>query len=164
MPYPTIENYPYLKLTFDSKEVILDQFVSYERKVLQGAKVDYSFSGNASIRRAPHEPKHLWTVTALASWTQRKQFLALAKLADYQLFAPPFNAYKITLDDVFLSFTEPSRTRPKADPFQEVGEQGEIEYFAQFLVTIDQESITETPLGDWVQLAFTMNELEKLTA
>lgn len=163
MPYPTIENYPYLKLTYGSSSVTFDQLSAYDRKVLQGAKVDYSFSGNATIRRTPHEPKHLWTVTAIASWSQRSRFDSLVKQADRQLFTPPFNAYKITLDDVQFSFIEPEITRPKAVDFQETGEDGEIEYFAKFLVSIDLETVSYSSLGDWVQIAFTMNELEKLT-
>lgn len=163
MPYPTIEDYPYLKLEIDSKSVTLGQFTSYSRKVVHGAKIDYAFSGNAVIKRTPHEPKHLWSVTALANWEERKQFLLLAKLADTKIFAPPFNAYKITLSDVFLSLIEPTISRPKANDYQLIGAIGDIEYFAKFLVGIDLSSIEEQPLGDWVQLSFTMNELEKLT-
>jgi hypothetical protein len=163
MPYPTIEDYPYLKLEIDGKSVILNQFTSYSRKRLHGANVDYAFSGNANIKRTPHEPKHLWTVTALIDWTTRNQFLLLTELADIKIFTPPFNAYKITLSDVFLSLVEPSISRPKAEPFQSVGMIGDIEYFAKFLVAIPLSSIEEQPNGDWVELSFIMNELEKLT-
>lgn len=163
MPYPTIEDYPYLQLDIDGKSVKLNQFTSYFRKVLHGAKIDYAFSGNAIVKRTPHEPKHLWTVTALVDWETRNQFLLVTKLADTKIFAPPFDAYKITLSDVFLSIIEPSISRPKADPFETVGMIGDIEYFAKFLVEIDLSSIEEQPLGDWVQLSFIMNELEKLT-
>jgi len=162
MPYPTIEEYPYLQLDIDGKSVKLNQFTSYSRKVLHGAKVDYAFSGNAFIKRTPHEPKHLWTVTALVDWTTRNQFLFVAKLADTKIFTPPFDAYKLTLSDVFLSIVEPSISRLKADVFQVTGEIGDIEYFAKFLVAIDLSSIEEQSLGNWVQLSFTMNELEKL--
>lgn len=162
MPYPTIEDYPYLQLDIDGKSVKLNQFTSYSRKVVHGAKIDYAFSGNAIVKRTPHEPKHLWTVTALVDWATRNQFLLIAKLADTKIFAPPFNAYKLTLSDVFLSIIEMTISRPKADPFQSVGMIGDIEYFAKFLVAIDLSSIEEQPLGDWVQLSFTMNELEKL--
>jgi hypothetical protein len=164
MPYPTIEEYPYLQLDIDSKSVKLNQFTSYSRKVLHGAKIDYAFSGNAIVKRTPHEPKHLWTVTALVDWATRNQFLSVTKLADTKIFAPPFNTYKITLSDVFLSIIEPSISRPKADPFETVGMIGDIEYFAKFLVAIDLSSIEEQPNGDWVELSFIMNELEKLTA
>ncbi|TAG98734.1 MAG: hypothetical protein EAZ18_00215 [Oscillatoriales cyanobacterium] len=163
MPYPTIENYPYLKLEIDSKSVTLSQFTNYSRKGLHGAKIDYAFSGNAIVKRTPHEPKHLWAVTALASWEERNQFLLLAKLADTKIFTPPFDTYKITLSDVFLSLIEPTVSRPKAHDYQSVGMIGDIEYFAKFLVGIDLSSIEERPLGDWVELSFTMNELEKLT-
>lgn len=163
MPYPTIEEYPYVQLDIDSKSVKLNQFTSYSRKVLHGAKIDYAFSGNAIVKRTPHEPKHLWTVTALVDWGTRNQFLLITKLADTKIFAPPFNAYKLTLSDVFLSIVEPSISRPKANVFQSIGEIGDVEYFAKFLVSIDLSSIEEQPLGDWVQLSFTMNELEKLT-
>ncbi|MEG5173280.1 hypothetical protein [Microcoleus sp. B3-D7] len=163
MPYPTIEDYPYLQLDIDGKSVKLNQFTSYSRKVLHGAKIDYAFSGNAIVKRTPHEPKHLWTVTALVDWATRNQFLLVAKLADTEIFAPPFNGYKLTLSDVFLSIIEPSISRPKADVFQSVGMIGDIEYFAKFLVAIDLSSIEEQPLGDWVQLSFIMNELEKFT-
>ena len=163
MPYPTIEDYPYLQLDIDGKSVKLNQFTSYSRKVVHGAKIDYAFSGNAIVKRSPHEPKHLWTVTALVDWATRNQFLLIAKLADTKIFAPPFNAYKLTLSDIFLSTIESTISRPKADPFQSVGMIGDIEYFAKFLVAIDLSSIEEQPLGDWVQLSFIMNELEKLT-
>jgi hypothetical protein len=163
MPYPTIEDYPYLQLDIDGKSVKLNQFTSYSRKVIHGAKIDYSFSGNAIAKRTPHEPKHLWTVTALVDWETRNQFLFVAKLADTKIFVPPFNAYKLTLSDVFLSIIESSISRPKADLFQTIGMIGDIEYFAKFLVAIDLNSIEEQPLGDWVQLSFIMNELEKLT-
>ena len=163
MPYPTIEDYPYLQLDIDGKSIKLSQFTSYSRKVVHGAKIDYAFSGNAIVKRSPHEPKHLWTVTALVDWATRNQFLLIAKLADTKIFAPPFNAYKLTLSDIFLSTIESTISRPKADPFQSVGMIGDIEYFAKFLVAIDLSSIEEQPLGDWVQLSFIMNELEKLT-
>ncbi|MEG3875782.1 hypothetical protein QT972_00160 [Microcoleus sp. herbarium7] len=163
MPYPTIEEYPYLQLDIDGKSVKLNQFTSYSRKVLHGAKIDYAFSGNAIVKRTPHEPKHLWTVTALVDWATRNQFSLVTKLADTKIFAPPFNAYKLTLSDVFLSIIEPSISRPKAHPFETVGMIGDIEYFAKFLVAIDLSSIEEQPLGDWVQLSFMANELEKLT-
>ncbi len=163
MSYSTIEDYPYLQLDIDGKSVKLNQFTSYSRKVLHGAKIDYAFSGNAIVKRTPHEPKHLWTVTALVDWTTRNQFLLVTKLADTKIFAPPFNAYKLTLSDVFLSVIEPSISRTKADSFQTVGMIGDIEYFAKFLVAIDLSSIEEQPLGDWVQLSFIINELEKLT-
>lgn len=162
MPYPTIEGYPYLQLDIDGKSVKLNQFTDYSRKVLHGAKIDYAFSGNAIVKRTPHEPKHLWTVTALVDWATRNQFLLVTKLADTKIFAPPFDSYKLTLSDVFLSIIESSISRPKADPFQTIGMIGDIEYFAKFLVAIDLSSIEEQPLGDWVQLSFTMNELEKL--
>lgn len=164
MSYPTIEDYPYLKLEIDNKSVILNQFTSYTRKRLHGAKVDYAFSGNANIKRTPHEPKHLWTVTTLASWEQRNQFLLITELADTNIFVPPFNNYKITLSDVFLSLVEPSISRPKADVFESTGTIGDTEYFAKFLVKIDLSSIEEQPSGVWVELSFIMNELEKLTA
>jgi hypothetical protein len=163
MPYPTIEDYPYLQLDIDGKSVKLNQFTSYSRKVLHGAKIDYAFSGNAIVKRTPHEPKHLWTVTALVDWATRNQFSLITKLADTKIFAPPFNSYKLTLSDIFLSIIEPTISRPKADVFQSVGMIGDIEYFAKFLVAIDLSSIEEQPLGDWVQLSFIMNELEKLT-
>jgi hypothetical protein len=163
MPYPAIEDYPYLKLEIDNKSVVLNQFTNYSRKVLHGAKIDYAFSGNAVVKRTPHESKHLWTVTALADWEQRKQFLLLAKLADAKIFTPPFSTYKLTLSDVFLSVVELNISRPKADNYQSVSTIGDIEYFAKFLVSIDLSLIEEQPLGDWVQLSFTMNELEKLT-
>jgi hypothetical protein len=44
-----------------------------------------------------------------------------------------------------------------------VGMIGDVEYLVRFLVAIDLSSIEEQPLGDWVQLSFIMNELEKLT-
>ncbi len=162
MPYPTIEDYPYLQLEIDGKSVKLNQFTSYSRKVLHGAKIDYAFSGNAIVKRTPHEPKHLWTVTALVDWATRNQFLLITKLADTKIFAPPFDAYKLTLSDVFLSIIEPTISRPKADVFQSAGIIGDIEYFAKFLVGIDLSSIEEQPNGDWVELSFIINELEKL--
>jgi hypothetical protein len=162
MPYPTIEDYPYLQLDIDGKSVKLNQFTSYSRKVLHGAKVEYAFSGNAIVKRTPHEPKHLWTVTALVDWATRNQFLFVTKLADTKIFVPPFDTYKLTLSDVFLSIVEPSISRLKADPFETIGLIGDIEYFAKFLVAIDLSSIDEQPNGDWVELSFIINELEKL--
>jgi hypothetical protein len=163
MPYPTIEEYPYLQLEIDGKSVKLNQFTSYSRKKIHGAKIDYSFSGNAIIKRTPHKSKYLWTVTALVDWATRNQFELVTELADAKIFVPPFDAYKLTLSDVFLSIVEPSISRPKADLFETVGTIGDVEYFAKFLVAIDLSSIEEQPLGNWVQLSFVMNELEKLT-
>lgn len=163
MPYPTIEDYPYLQLDIDGKSVKLNQFTSYNRKRLHGAKIDYAYSGNAIPKRTPHAPKHLWTVTALVNWETRNKFQLIAELADTEIYTPPFDSYKIILSDVFLSIVESSISRPKADLFQSEGTLGDIEYFAKFLVTIDLSSIEEQPLGDWVELSFIMNELEKLT-
>lgn len=164
MPYPTIENYPYLKLEIGSLSVTLNQFTSYSRKLLHGAKIDYAFSGNAFLKRTPHESKYIWNLTALVDWDTRKEFWMVANTADRKVFTPPFTNYKLTLSDVFLSITEPVITRPKADLFQVTGTRlREIEYFAKFLVGIDISTIEEQPLGDWVQLSFIINELEKLT-
>lgn len=163
MSYPTIEDYPYLKLEIDNKSVILNQFTSYTRKRLHGAKIDYAFSGNAIVKRTPHKSKHLWTVTALVDWATRNQFKLITELADNEIYDPPFDAYKLILSDVFESIIESSISRPKADPFESVGMIGDIEYFAKFLVAIDLSSIEAQPLGDWVQLSFIINELEKLT-
>ena len=163
MPYPTIETYPYLKLELGSLSVTLKNLPSYSRKLLQGAKIDYSFSGNAFIKRTPHESKYLWNVTVLASWDARNQFLSIVKLADSKIFVPPFDGYKITLSDVFLSMVESVATRPVADTFTNT-QTGYIEYFAKFLVGIDLSSIDQKAMGELVELSFVMNELEKLTA
>lgn len=161
MPYPTIEAYPYIKLELGSQSVTFDQFSDYSRDLLQGAKIDYSFSGNAIIKRVPHQAKHLWNVTAIASWEQRNAFLSVIQSGDRNISIPPFTNYKITLDDVHLSIIEPTVSRPKADIYQFVGN-GYIEYFAKFSVGIDTSTVKETPLGQWVEINFIMNELEKL--
>jgi hypothetical protein len=164
MPYPSIEDYPYLKFEFGSLSVTLDKLRSYNREPLHGAKIDYAFSGNEIIKRVPHEPKFLWNLTALVDWTTRKEFLLIANLADRKIYQPPFSGYKLILSDVFLSIPELTITRPKADPFQEIGARlGEIEYFAKFYVGIDVSTIKEQPEGIVTELSFTMNELEKLT-
>lgn len=163
MGYPTVDNYPYLKLELDSLSVTLRNLPSYSRKLLHGAKIDYAFSGNAFIKRTPHESKHLWNVTTFASWEERNQFLSIVKLADSKIFVPPFTDYKITLSDVFLSVVEPTATRPLADPFSETKTEY-VEYFAKFLVGIDLSTIDEKAVGELVELSFVMNELEKLTA
>lgn len=162
MPYPTIETYPYLKLELGSLSVTLRNLPSYSRKLLQGAKIDYSFSGNAFIKRTPHESKHLWNVTVFASWEQRNQFWSIVKLADSKITVPPFDGYKITLSDVFLSIVESVAARPIVDTFTNP-QTGYVEYFAKFLVGIDLSTIDEKAMGELVELSFIMNELEKLT-
>lgn len=164
MGYPTIEDYPYLKLEIDGKSVTLTRFIDYSREPLHGATIDYAFSGKELIKRTPHEPKFMWTVTAAASWEERKKFLYVTQLADRKIFQPPYDAYQLILSDVYLSIVEPTITRPKADSFEEVGELGDIEYFAKFAVAISLSSIREKPLGDYVEISFTINELQKLTA
>lgn len=161
MPYPTIENYPYLKLELGSLSVTFDQFSDVSRNLVQGAKIDYAFSGNAILKRVPHQSKYLWSVTAIASWEQRNLFWALVQAADKNISTPPFTNYKITLSDVALSVIEDTITRPKADIFQEA-KSAYFEYFAKFLVGIDVSTIKESPLGQWQQLSFIMNELENL--
>jgi len=164
MGYSTIEDYPYLKLEIDGKAVTLTKFVEYSREPLHGAIIDYAFSGNELIKRTPHESKFMWNVTAAANWEERKKFLYVTQLADRKLFQPPYNAYQLTLSDVYLSIVESAITRPKADSFEEVGELGDVEYFAKFAVAISLSSIREKPLGDYVEISFMINELQKLTA
>jgi len=162
MPYSTIEDYPYLKLELDTLSVTLRNLPVYSRKLLHGAKIDYAFSGNAITKRTPHEPKNLWDITVLATWEERCQFLSIANRADAKIFTPPFNGYKITLSDVFLSIVESPITRQKADSFENV-QPGYIEYFAKFLVGIDLSTIEEKAEGEHMELSFIMSELEKLT-
>ncbi len=162
MAYPTIEDYPFLKLELDGKAVTLTRFISYSRETLHGATIDYAFSGNDLIKRSPHEAKFLWMITVLATWEERKKFLYLTQLADTNIFKPPFNAYGLTLSDVHLSIVESEISRPQADFFQETGEIGDIEYFAKFSVAIGLNTIKEKPAGDYVELTFIMNELRKL--
>jgi hypothetical protein len=161
MPYPTIEDYPYLRLEIDTLMVTLRNLPSYSRKLLHGAKIDYAFSGNAFIKRTPHEAKHLWNVTVLASWEERNQFWSVVRRADSKIFVPPFDGYKIILSDVFLSLTEPVTTRLLADPFIN-SQSGYVEYFAKFLVGIDLSTIEEKAIGELMELSFVMSELEKL--
>jgi hypothetical protein len=78
----------------------------------------------------------MWNMTVLASWEERNQFWSVVRPADSKIFAPPFDGYKITLSDVFLSLAESTPTRPLADPFIN-NQPGYIEYFAKFLVGID---------------------------
>ena len=163
MPYPTIEDYPYLQLDIDGKSVKLSQFTSYTRKRLHGAKIDYAFSGTDIVKRSPHEPKHLWTVTVLIDSETRNKFELITGLADKKIFTPPFDSYRLILSDVFLSKVESTISRPKADPFEAVGTIGDIEYFAKFWVTIDLSSIEEKPNGQWFELSFIINESKKLT-
>lgn len=164
MAYPTIEDYPFIKLEIDGKAVTLTRFTNYSREPLHGARIDYAFSGNTNIKRTPHEAKFMWLITLMATWEERKKFWYIVQLADSEIYKPPFSEYKLTLSDVCLSVVDSAITREQADPFQEVGEIGDIEYFAKFWVGIGLNSIKEKPAGEYVELTFIVNELEKLTA
>ena len=164
MSYPTIEDYPFITIEIDGKAVTLTRFVSYTREPLHGASIDYAFSGNETVQRTPHEKKYMWMVTVLATWKERREFEYITELADRKIYKPPFNAYQLTLSDVYLSVVESSVSRVKADSYQDVGEIGDIEYFAKFSVAIGLNSIKLTPAGEYVELSFVMNELGKLTA
>ena len=106
----------------------------------------------------------MWMVTVLATWEERRKFDFITDIADRKIFKPPFNAYQLTLSDVYLSVVESTVSRLKADSYQDVGEIGDVEYFAKFAIAIGLNSIKLTPAGTHVEISFIMNELGKLTA
>lgn len=163
MSYLTIEDYPYIKFEIDGKAVTLTRFADYSREPLQGAIIDYAFSGNSFVKRTPYQAKFMWNITVYATQEERNKFWYIVQMADSKIYTPPFTEFQLTLSDVYSSIVEGAISRQKADPFQQTGEIGDIEYFAKFLVGISLNSVKEKPAGDYVELSFIATELEKLS-
>lgn len=132
----------------------------YIRRWVQGAELDYSYSGSAKILGQCFTPYLQWEIKCHLSRQGRSLFWAIAEYSDVKRRTPPRTEYEITCDDIVRSIIEDTRTRPKAATTEdyEVIFGQRIEYFVRSNVIIPLKEIEEENLGNGYQISFKMGE------
>ncbi|MFN6572375.1 hypothetical protein [Dendronalium sp. ChiSLP03b] len=151
-----------LTLTIGDISTTLKRFTSYDRTLADTGVTDYSIVGTPLDSGPVHEPKHIWTISAMVTL---EQWLALGAIfGECDRLRREQGNYRILVEDSIQDFIEQgTRTRAIAAGGSETTFTGGVAYPAKFYARMFE------PRSQWQvnQLypyvaSFVLRELDKV--